>query len=95
MAAFARPERGTSQERWWAQVERRLADVAQDAYAGTDPQSVPFTEVTGEAVIVPTDAPSGLLVMARVPTDDGPYLVEMVTAPEGIRVSRATRETNV
>lgn len=92
MDAFARPGSGTSPEQWWARVKPLLSDVAQDAYAGTDPRSVPFSRVTGEATILPTDAPSGLLMLARVPTDGGYYLVEMVTGPEGIRVSRATPE---
>lgn len=91
LVAFARPADG-DQALWWGRVGPLLADTAQDAYDGVDARYVPFTAVTGPAVILPSDAPSNLLMVARVPTDAGWYRVEMTTVPEGIRVSRATPE---
>lgn len=91
MTAFARPPAEAS-ERWWATVRPHLSDQAAEAYSGTDPQLVPFTRVTGPATIIPTDAPTGLLVAVRIPTDAGSYRVELQTGPEGIRVTRAIPE---
>ena|GEM_PF-2216517 len=92
LTIFARPAAGVSTEAWWAGVRPLLSEVAVAAYEGTDPGSVPFTAVTGAAVIVPTDAPADLLMVARVETDAGFYRVEMTTGPDGIRTSRVTLE---
>lgn len=62
------------------------------AYEGTDPQNVPFSKVTGPATIVPSDAPSELLAISRIPTDAGWYRVEMTTTGDGIRITRASPE---
>ena len=59
-------------------------------YAGTDPANVPFTSTTGPGVIVPVDAPDSLVTAVLVPTDAGPYLVEIRSTPDGLRVARAT-----
>ncbi len=90
--AYARPGADTTAEAWWAPVSDLLSEDARTIYAGTDPRNVPFTKVTGRAVVVPTEAPMHLLTIARVPTNAGAYLVEMQTGPEGIRVTRLTPE---
>lgn len=92
MADFARPATVTEQQ-WWAKVALHLSEQAVTAYEGTDPQNVPFTTVTGPATIVPSDAPSQLLAIARVPTDSGWYRVEMTTTGDGIRITRASPES--
>ena len=100
MADFARPPGPASEQHWWAKVAPHLTDAAAAAYEGTDPQNVPFTQVTGPASVLLTDtppdpltdAPNDLLLLARVSTDAGWYRVEMCTVPEGIRIVRATPE---
>ena len=92
LTVFARPAAGVSREQWWAKVSPLLDELAVAAYDGTDPAAVPFATVTGPAVILPTDAPANLLMLARVPTDAGFYRVEMTTGPDGIRISRVTPE---
>lgn len=87
LAVFARPAEEVSSEQWWAQVEPFLAERVVEDYAGTDPQQVPFTTVTGEAVVVPSEAPTNLSLIVAVPTDQGDYLVEMETDPDGIWVT--------
>lgn len=90
LTVFSRPGTDLSPEQWWASVRPLLDEAAVVAYEGTDPANVPFTAVTGPAVILPTEAPAHLLTIARVPTDAGYYHVEMTTGPAGIRISRIT-----
>ena len=92
MTAFARPSPSQPAEQWWPGVLPHLTSTAAADYAGTDPRQVPFTRLTGPAVVIPTDAPSSLLVAVRVPTDAGDYRVELQTDPDGIRVARAFPE---
>lgn len=93
MADFARPAATVTEQQWWTKVAGHLSEQAVTAYEGTDPQNVPFTTVTGPATIVPSDAPSQLLAIARVPTDSGWYRVEMTTTADGIRITRASPES--
>jgi len=93
MADFARPAATVTEQQWWSKVSGHLSEQAVTAYEGTDPQNVPFTAVTGPATIVPSDAPSQLLAIARVPTDSGWYRVEMITTADGIRITRASPES--
>jgi len=93
LRAFARPPAGVESQAWWADVEPLLTDQAAHDYAGVDPRNVPFTKVTGPAVLIASDAPAQLLTIAQVPTDAGDYLVEMTTGPEGVHVARATPQT--
>ena len=93
MADFARPAATVTEQQWWTKVSGHLSEQAVTAYEGTDPQNVPFTTVTGPATIVPSDAPSQLLAIARVPTDAGWYRVEMTTTGDGIRITRASPES--
>ena len=90
LKAFARPTAGTTNDAWWATVQPYLTSQAAADYAGTDPANVPFTSVTGVGVVVPVDAPDSLVTMVQVPTDAGPYLVEIRFTPEGLKVSRAS-----
>lgn len=90
LKAFARPTAGTTTNAWWATVQPYLTSQAAADYAGTDPANVPFTSVTGAGVVVPVDAPDSLVTMVQVPTDAGPYLVEIRSTPEGLKVTRAT-----
>lgn len=92
MADFARPATTVSEQQWWAKVVPHLSEQAVTAYEGTDPQNVPFSKVTGPATIVPSDAPSELLAISRIPTDAGWYRVEMTTTGDGIRITRASPE---
>lgn len=92
MADFARPATTVSEQQWWAEVAPHLSVQAVTAYEGTDPQNVPFSKVTGPATIVPSDAPSELLAISRIPTDAGWYRVEMTTTGDGIRITRASPE---
>lgn len=94
LADFSRPAPSVPEQQWWTKVRTHLSAAAVDAYTGTDPQMVPFTKVTGPAVILPTTEPSDLLMLARVPTDSGYYRVEMETDADGIHVSRAIPETS-
>lgn len=90
---FARPTTPLTEEEWWAQVEDHLTDTAAADYNGTDPQQVPFTTITGPAVILPTIAPTDLLIIARVPTDAGYYRVHLERDATGIHISQVTPET--
>lgn len=90
---FARPTTPVTEEEWWAHVKDHLTDTAAADYNGTDPQQVPFTTITGPAVILPTTAPTDLLIIARVPTDAGYYHVHMERDATGIHISQVTPET--
>jgi len=90
---FARPTTPVTEEEWWAHVKDHLTDTAAADYTGTDPHQVPFTTITGPAVILPTTAPTDLLIIARVPTDAGYYRVHMERDATGIHISQATPET--
>lgn len=92
MTAFARPAPGTDSGRWWSQVEPFMAQRSAAVYAGTDPQQVPFTQVTGPAQVVPTPAPAHLLRQVRVPTDAGSYLVGLETDETGIHIIDLVQE---
>lgn len=85
---FARPAASSPESHWWAQVVPHLSLRAVDHYAGTDPQRVPFTKVTGRGVVVPSVGPANLLTAVRVPTDAGDYLVEFETDETGLHVTR-------
>lgn len=88
--AFARPPASTSPAQRWAGVRPQLTSAAAEEFEGTDPQEVPFGRVTGPGAVVPTDAPTDLLTVVRVPTDAGVYLVEMQTDETGIHISALT-----
>jgi hypothetical protein len=90
MHAFARPPAGVNASAWWARVVSYLSPAAAADYAGTDPANVPFTAVTGPATVVPVEAPTELVIVVRVPTDAGDYLVDIQTTPTGLWVTRAT-----
>lgn len=87
MSDFARPGEGVDQKEWWAKVEPHFAERTRPDYEAVDPSVVPFTKITGDAWVVPTDAPAHLLTAVRVPTETGEYIVEMETDQTGIRVT--------
>jgi hypothetical protein len=72
---FARP---TIEETQWANdLARWLTPEATTAYSAVDPANVPVTEVTGPATL-DVDPTNGFGVMATVPTDVGPYGVQLL-----------------
>lgn len=89
LKAYARPAPTTPASSWWAGVKPLMTSQAAADYEGTDPVNVPFTTVTGPPVVVPLEAPDTLATAVQVPTDAGPYLVEIRTTPDGLRVARA------
>ena len=95
MTVFARPATSVSADQWWGSVRPHLTEAAANDYSDTDPQQVPFAQVTGAASVIPTDAPSSVLVAIRVPTNVGDYRVELQTDADGIRVARAFLEKPV
>jgi hypothetical protein len=89
MTAFARPARGSAAG-WWRTVAPYLTAQAREDYRGVDPASVPFTRVTGPATVLPPEEESHLVVLLKVPTDAGVYVVHLVPAGAGWAVSRLT-----
>lgn len=87
MTAFARPPE-SERAIWWDNVAPYLSERSRDDYQRVDPATVPFTTLAGPALVVPTDAPSDLLMVVLVPTDAGDYRVEMETDSAGIHVTR-------
>lgn len=88
---FARPPAGTPEGQWWSAVEPHLAPRVVEDFVGVDPWRVPFTEVTGDPAVMPrsSDIPMNLLMVVRVPTDGGDYLVDLQTDADGIWVTYA------
>lgn len=75
LTVFARP---TVEETQWANdFARWLTPEATTAYSAVDPANVPVTEVTGPAIL-DVDPSNGFGVMATVPTDVGPYGVQLL-----------------
>lgn len=94
MTAFARPT--VDAEAWFTDLAPLLTPAARSAYVGTDPAEVPAHTVTGPGRA--EDSPSAFLAYVTVPTDVGDYrlllsresgdtgwLVETITAPDGVR----------
>lgn len=72
---FARP---TVEETQWANdFARWLTPEATTAYSAVDPANVPVTEITGPATL-DVDPANGFGVIATVPTDVGPYGVQLL-----------------
>jgi len=88
MHAFARPATPAARATWWIRVQPLLSPRAVPDYTDTDPASVPFTRVTGAAAVMPSTAPPDLLTLVRVPTDQGPYRVELERLATGWFVTR-------
>lgn len=89
MHAFARPATAAARAAWWTRVRALLSPRAVPDYTDTDPANVPFTHVTGTAAVMPSTAPPDLLTVVRVPTDHGPYRVELEHLPTGWFVTLA------
>lgn len=92
MQAFARPAGSVPTQRWWKQVSSMLADDAIDTYRDITPDQVPFTKVTGSAVVQPLDPDSDepWVQPVMVPTNAGRWLllIELPTTPDstGLKV---------
>jgi hypothetical protein len=94
MTAFARPT--VDAETWLTELSPLLTPGARSAYVGTDPDEVPAHAVTGPGraenspsaflahVVVPTDVGDYRLLLSREGGDAG-WLVETITAPDGVR----------
>ena len=94
MTAFARPAIDDGQ--WFEELAPLLTPAARSAYTGTDPAEVPARAVTGPGraeespsaflayVVVPTDVGDYRLMLSR-PAADAEWLVETITAPDGVR----------
>lgn len=106
LAAYARPAPfgqdvpASGQDIWWAGVAGLFTADARPDYAGTDPSTVPFTQVTGQGQLLPAD-PQGEsqdgTVTVQVPTDAGAYLVILApdpTRPSGFAVVMVLPETS-
>lgn len=85
--AFANPGAGATREQWWEGLRPQIAERYQSDFDYIDPQEVPYTRVTGDGRQVKTTAPETLLTLVRVPTDAGPYSVEIEDAQDGPRVT--------
>lgn len=86
--AYAHPP-AARQASWAAGVQQWLAPSARMAFDGTNPLEVPFTKVTGRAVLHDAGVPSDVLALVEVPTDHGSWWVAMVHRPIGVRVPGA------
>lgn len=89
MHAFARPATAADRATRWNRVQALLSPRAVPDYTDTDPANVPFTRVTGAAAVMPSTAPPDLLTVVRVPTDQGPYRVELERLATGWFVTLA------
>jgi len=75
MTDFARP--GLSKTQWANDFARWLTPQATADYAGIDPANVPASAVTGPATLT-VDESNGFGATAAVPTDIGPYTVQLL-----------------
>lgn len=79
LAAFTR--KGLSDDVWWAELKPHLTDAAQEAYAYTDPTTVPGQYPTnGDDAQM---AGSGFLATCAIRTDAGTYTVRLSRAGAG------------
>jgi hypothetical protein len=81
--AFARPAPAADPGQWGPRLSRLVAARYADDFAVIDPLRVPYRRVTGPAVVVPVDAPADVLTRVRVPTDAGPYAVDLEVDDRG------------
>jgi hypothetical protein len=75
MSDFARP--GVDDKQWANDLARWLTPQATADYSAVDPANVPVTRVTGPATLT-VDEANGYGVMAAVPTDAGPYTLQLL-----------------
>ena len=90
--AFARPPEPIDPARWWQRLSPLLAARARQDYTGTDPAAVAFTALTGPGVVVATDAPRDLLGVVVVPTDAGPWRIELERDGAGWHATRISAQ---
>ncbi|MBT2594054.1 hypothetical protein [Arthrobacter sp. ISL-72] len=89
MADYARP--GTEATRWANDFARWLTPQATADYSMVDPANVPVSRVTGPATLA-VDESNGYGVTVTVPTDVGPYAVQLLrtSAESTWKVNRLT-----
>lgn len=89
MADFARP--GTEAARWANDLARWLTPQATADYSTVDPATIPVSRVTGPAILT-VDEANGYGVTVTVPTDAGPYAVQLLrTTKDSVwKVNRLT-----
>lgn len=75
MADFARPH--TEETQWANDFARWLTPQATADYSAVDPANIPASRITGPAILTVDDA-NGYGVIATVPTDIGPYKVQLL-----------------
>lgn len=85
-ARFARPSSDVPDTSWLANLEPLLSARYLDNFRYIDPQNIPFTRVTGPVTVHPTEAPPHVLTLVQVPTDAGPWAVEIETDEDGMHV---------
>jgi hypothetical protein len=75
MADYARP--GTDATQWANDFARWLTPQATADYSTVDPANIPVSRVTGPATLA-VDEANGYGVTVTVPTDSGPYAVQLL-----------------
>lgn len=75
MADFARPALEAAE--WANDLARWLTPHATAAYSAVDPATIPASKVTGPATLH-VDEANGYGVTATVPTDAGPYRIQLL-----------------
>lgn len=75
MADFARPTTDAAQ--WANDLARWLTPQATAAYSAVDPATIPASKITGRATLR-VDETNGYGVTATVPTDAGPYRIQLL-----------------
>jgi hypothetical protein len=75
MSDFARPH--IEETQWANDFARWLTPEATAAYSAVDPANIPVSRVTGTATLA-VDEANGYGVTATVPTDIGPYKVQLL-----------------
>jgi hypothetical protein len=79
MADYARPQADAAQ--WANDFARWLTPQATADYSTVDPANIPVTRVTGPAVPA-VDESNGYGVTVTVPTDIGPYAVQLLRSSQ-------------
>lgn len=87
VAAMARPAEDVDEADWWEEFSSHLTSQGRQDYEGVDPRSVPWSSVSGGALLSAGDH-SHLVRMVEVKTDRGPVVAHVAREGEGWAVSR-------
>lgn len=87
VAAMARPAEDVDEADWWEEFSSHLTSQGRQDYEGVDPRSVPWSSVSGGALLSAGDH-SHLVRMVEVTTDRGPVVAHVAREGEGWAVSR-------